>query len=112
MKYGLTRAIDVYGFEIEDGETVISSAGDYLQADLWANKHLHEADTEQEYIYKIYARAWFCLKHLGLLEKYHIEDAAVLTVEILNDMTYKVSIYFSEIEENQLPLATQTVLPK
>lgn len=103
MKYGLTRNLHVYNIQTQKGEVLISAPGDYLQSQLWCQKHLKGLDDGIADLYQTFAWAWHALKRNGKLEEYGLSPE--LTVDALTDMADTVSVYMEVIKDDALPLA-------
>lgn len=105
MKYGLARNIQVYNIDTQKGGEVISTTGDYLQAQMWMDKHMDGYDSEIKDVLQAYAWAYFALKRNGRLKEFGISEE--LTDETLLEMANVVTVYLEQIEDGSLPLANQ-----
>lgn len=103
LKYGLARKINVYNVTTQMGEEVLSTAGDYFQAQLWADKGLSGIPDEMKDVISTFAWAYFALKRNGKLNTYGLPDE--LTQEALFEMADNITVYIDQIEEGSLPLA-------
>ncbi len=106
MKYGATFKIDVYDYETEKGETLVTRASDYLQMQLWGAKNTKNLPEAASELYGNYAVLWFALKREGRLAEYGVDDDS-LTVDTLNRFAERASLFVSTIKDDELPLRAQ-----
>lgn len=104
MQYGLARNIDIYHFENQTAERIIATPGDNIQAQLWANKYLEDLPEASRMVCEVFVWAWMAFKRLQKLEEYGLD--AKLTRDELFRMMDLMTIQFSDIEEDALPLAS------
>lgn len=107
MKYGATFKADIYLYDEEKGETLVTRASDYLQTQLWAPSNTAKMADSAEGLYNNYALVYFALKREGRLAEFGI-DYEKLTVAELNDMTERMAVYVSSFKDDELPLKAQT----
>ena len=103
MKYGLARRINLYNIETNVGGEVFSPAGDYIQSQLWCNRHLDGLPDDIADLYQTYVWAWHAARRAGELDRYGLP--AELTRETLDEITNTVTVYLDVVEEDSLPLA-------
>lgn len=103
MKYGATFKIDIYDYDEERGEELVTRASDYLQMQMWGSKAKKGIPEEAGDLYGNYAIVWFALKREGRLGDYGLEDAP-LTTEALDQLASRVSVYVSLLKDDELPL--------
>lgn len=106
MKYGLTRRLNVYSIEKQIGDELIATAGDYLQSQLWCNNNLKGMDEGLADLYQTFAWAWYAMQRNGKLDEYGV--ASELSQDALNDMASTVTVYMDSVEDDSLPLASET----
>lgn len=104
MKYGLTRNLNIYCFDTEEAETILATAGDYIQSQLWCEKNLKGMSDGIADLYGTYAWAYSAMRRRGILEKFGVSPE--LTREALDDMANKVSVYMETIQDDALPLSS------
>lgn len=107
MKYGMTFKVDLYDFNDEKGEELTTRPGDYLQMQLWRNKHIAKMPDDAADIYNNYALIYFALKREGRLAEYGIADEP-LTIEAIDDMATRLSVYAEHMKADSLPMRAQT----
>lgn len=106
MRYGMTFLVDFYDFDNERGEQILTRPGDYIQMQLWTDKHMKPAAGEDANMRDMrvnYAVTWFALKREGRLGDFGIPDE--LTVDVINAMADRFSVYVDTPKEDSLPLA-------
>ena len=102
MKYGMTFIIDLYDFEKEAAHHVLTTPGDYIRTKEWAVGNIGGGDENVESLRRNYATAWHALKRRGELREMGLPDA--LTVEAVDAMADRFSIFVNEVEDDSLPL--------
>lgn len=103
MKYGLTRKLYLFGLENQESAETIATAGDFIQAQLWCSKNIKAMPEDVSDLYESLAWAYCNMKRNELLETFQISDE--LSIDSLNDLANKVTVYFEAIKDDALPLA-------
>ncbi len=107
MKYGAIFSVDVYDFDRETGETIMTRPSDYIQMQLWGAKQDAKAMPEGvRDLLNNYAIVYFALKRQGRLSDYGVEDGP-LSAETLEGLSERVSVYVSYVGEDDLPMKAQ-----
>jgi len=103
--YGL--AFDIEMHDSEDGfaeRRVLTMPGDYIRMSEWADRNMAEAESDAvNTLRRNYATAWHALKRRGKLEEFGLPDE--LTVEAIDAMADRYTVYVHDLEEGALPLA-------
>lgn len=107
MKYGATFKADIYLYDEEKGETLVTRASDYLKTQLWAPDNTAKMADAAEGMYNNYALVYFALRREGRLSEYGIA-ADKLTIDVLDGMTERMSVFVSSFKDDELPLKAQT----
>ena len=103
MEYGLTFVLDMYDFEEGEEMHVLTLPGDFMRMSRWATKNLHEDGGETvANLERNYALAWFALKRIGELDKRSLPTE--LTMEAIESMSDRFSIFVGDVSEESLPL--------
>lgn len=106
MRYAMTFDFDVYDFDGEREEHVISRPGDYIKMKRWTGKGLpKDADEAVTDLLTNYAALWFVWKREGALEAHGLAVVDEPTVAVLEDMAERFSVYVNGIKEDALPLS-------
>lgn len=104
MQFGLTFLVDLYDFERDEELHVITMPGDYIRMSAWAKDDLKADDGETvTSLRRNYATAWQAFKRLGKLAEMGLPEE--LTMEAVDAMADRFSIYVNEIGEGTLPLS-------
>lgn len=106
MKYGATFRADIYLYDEETGETLVTRASDYLQTQLWASSNTAKTTDAAEGMYNNYALVYFALKREGRLADYGITYEKP-TVDDLSSLMESMSVFVSAIKDDELPLKAQ-----
>lgn len=102
MHYGVTFKLEIYDFENEKSDFIVSRPSDYLQMQIWGDKATKNLPSSAGELYGNYAVLYFALKRLGRLSEYGLEDDK-LTVGDLNKLAERVSLYVSSVSDSDLP---------
>ena len=108
MKYGLVFKVDVYDFEKGDAEEIITRPCDFIQVQRWKDAVADIAEPEIKSAYINYATLCFALKRMGRAKDFGLKENKTLTVEEIEKMTGRFSIYVNTIEDDDLPIQAQT----
>lgn len=105
MKYAMTFVVDIYDYDSETGEQIITRPSDWVQMKRELEEPLAEiGDESLRDVLSNYAIAWFALKRLGKLEKYGIGTELDGT-STLFEMTKRLSVFVDRMAEpDSLPL--------
>lgn len=103
MKYGLTRKLDIYNIEKGKGQTIIATAGDYIQSQLWCSNNLKDVPEAVADVYASVAWAYFAMRRMGVDIGYHLPEK--IDRAALDDMAASVTVFFEAIKDDELPLA-------
>ena len=106
MRYAMTFDISVYDFDGERDEQVISRPGDYIKMKRWVSKAMpKDAEETVTDLLTNYAALWFTWKREGALGAHGLEDTPEPTVEALEAMADRFSVFVNGVEEDALPLS-------
>ena len=105
MQYAMTFEMDVYDFDAEKGESIITRTSDYVQSKLRFGKEIEKIEDETlKGLIGNYSTAFFALKRLGKLAEYGLSDDGDGLAPIYA-MTERVSVYVTgQPEADSLPL--------
>lgn len=103
LKYGLVRNLNIYDLATQKGGEVISTAGDYFQAQLWRDKNLKDMNDDLQEIVFPFVWAFYALKRNNDLETYDLPEK--LTRDGLEDMANHMTVYIDQVKDGSLPLA-------
>lgn len=105
MKYGMAFRVEMYDFEREQAVEAITTPGDYIRLCNWADEHLAGSAGSETVsnLRRNYAAAWFALRRLGRLEELGLPEE--LTVEAVDAMADRLTVYVADLEDDELPLA-------
>ena len=104
MQYGLTFIVDMRDFDEGVDLHVLTMPGDYIRMRKWAEENIPEADDDDMVatLRRNYAIAWFALKRRGKLAEHGLPEE--LTVEAVDAMADRFSVYLNEVDQSNLPL--------
>lgn len=104
MKYGMTFIIEMYDAEKEEELRILTMPGDYIRMSRWADENIGNdaADTANS-LRRNYATAWHALRRRGRLSELGLPEQ--LTVEAVDNMADRFTIFVEDVEEGSLPLA-------
>lgn len=103
MKYGMTFSIEMYDAENGEEHSILSMPGDYIRMSAWVDENLEPtANDTVNALRRNYATAWFALKRRGKLDEYGLPGK--LTVEAIDAMADRFTVYVEEVAEDSLPL--------
>lgn len=104
MKYGMTFIVEMYDAEEEKEHSILTMPGDYIRMSRWAEENLEPmANDTANSLRRNYATAWFALKRRGKLAELGLPDT--LTVESVDGMADRFTVYVEDVAEGSLPLA-------
>jgi len=104
MEYGLTFVVDMYDFERGEEMHILTLPGDYIRMSRWADENLSDAASETvANLRRNYAIAWFAMKRRGMLGDIGLSDE--LTLEAVDAMADRFSVFVNDMEDSKLPLA-------
>lgn len=109
LKYGLARKLNIYNIDTQEGGEIVSSSGDYFQAQLWRQKHLKDLDDDMAEIVFPFVWAYFALARNNELEKYGYPEE--LSKESLLEIANNTTVYIDQIKDGSLPLANAETSP-
>ena len=107
MRYGLVFKIDVYDFDKGKGEEIVTRPCDFLQVQRWKGAIEDIAEQEVRDTYINYATLGFALKRMGRAKDFGLSDDPI-TVEEIEKMTERFSVFVSFVGEDELPIQAQT----
>ena len=103
MKYGMVFSIEMYDAEKQEEHSILSMPGDYIRMSKWADENLEPMASETaNALRRNYVTAWFAISRRGKLEEFGLP--AKLTVEAVDAMADRFTVYVEEVEEGSLPL--------
>lgn len=104
MQYGLTFIVDMRDFDEGVDLHVLTMPGDYIRMRKWVEENIPEADDDDMVatLRRNYAIAWFALKRRGKLAEHRLPEE--LTVEAVDAMADRFSVYLNEVDQSNLPL--------
>lgn len=103
MEYGLTFVADMYDFDEGEEMHVLTMPGDYIRMAKWADGNIDPSEGETvTNLRRNYALAWHALARRGKAEELGLP--AELTIEAVDAMADRFSIYINEVEDGSLPL--------
>lgn len=106
MEYGLTFVVDMYDFEKDEELHVLTMPGDYIRMSKWVGENLTEdAGETVTSLRRNYAIAWHALKRRGKTAEMGLPDE--LTIEGVDAMADRFSIYVNDVDGESLPLARE-----
>ena len=104
MNYGLTFDAEIHDAENEFEEKhIVTMPIDYLKMEKWAETALEGEGDRAKSLYRNYACVWQCLSRRGKLAEYGI--GGELTVEVLEEMMGRYTVFVDEMTESAIPLA-------
>lgn len=104
MKYGMTFIVEMYDAEKEEEHSILTMPGDYIRMSRWSEENLEPAANETaNALRRNYATAWFALKRRGQLAAFGLPEE--LTVEAVDAMADRFTVYVEDVAEGSLPLA-------
>lgn len=104
MKYGMAFIIEMYDADNNEEHRILSMPGDYIRMSKWADENLQPmANETANSLRRNYATAWHAIKRRGKLAEYGMPEK--LTVETVDEMADRFTIYVEDVAEGSLPLA-------
>lgn len=105
MKYGITFSIDVYDFDQETGETIVTRPSDYLAMQRWTDRQ-KGLSGDLANLYGNYVLLWYALKREGKLPQYGI-DGNDPTMKAVDEIAGRISVFVNIAEEDSLPTSAR-----
>ena len=105
MKYGITFSIDVYDFDQETGETIVTRPSDYLAMQRWTDRQKGLAG-DLANLYGNYALLWYALEREDKLSRYGASGDAP-TMQSIDELAKHVSVYVEIAEKDSLPTSAR-----
>ena len=107
MKYGMTFLVDLYEFEAERDIHVITTPGDFIRMSNWADGFPEVAQAREDVrnLRYNFATVWFAFKRRGELDEFGLPHE--LTMDAVDEMADRFSIYVNDVEDGSLPLAEE-----
>ncbi len=107
MKFGMVFKVDVYDFEKDKAEVIFTRPCDFIQVQRWKCALDEIAEEEIKDAYVNYATVCFAIKREKRAKEFGLSDGP-LTVEEIEKMTERFSVYVGFAKDDDLPIQAQT----
>ena len=104
MRYGMAFVVEMYEPETEKEHRILTMPGDYIRMSRWADENLEPTANETvNSLRRNYVTAWHALARRGKLDELGLPKE--LTLEAVDEMADRFTIYVDDVAEDSLPLA-------
>lgn len=108
MKFGMVFKIDVYDFDKDKAEEIITRPCDFIKVQRWKSALDVVVEPEIKEAYVNYATLCFAAKRMGRAKDFGLKESEDLTIEELEKLPERFSIFVNFAGDDDLPIQAQT----